>query len=100
MPWTRRSARTAPLPPDWKRIRAAILTRDGHQCTATRGDTATRCTNPATDVDHIGDPTDHRPHMLRSLCAHHHRRITGAQGGGRVRKRATRRAPKHPGLKT
>lgn len=95
-----KSARTSPLPRDWKRIRAAVLERDGWRCTEVRGDTGRRCDARATDVDHMGDPDDHRLCMLRSLCAHHHRRVTGRQGGGAVRKRAKVETPRHPGLRS
>lgn len=88
--------RTTPLPPNWAALRRAQLEADGHQCTATRGDTGTRCEAPATDVHHMGDNTDHE--ALTSLCAYHHLRITGAQGGGAVRKKASTAPPKHPGL--
>ena len=53
MPWGPSSGRTTPLPRNWPAIRRAILERDGHRCTATRGDTGARCDAPATDVDHI-----------------------------------------------
>lgn len=97
--WKNTSSRTTPLPPNWRQLRATILNRDGHQCTAIRGDTGQRCEAKATDVDHIGDPSDHRPHMLRSLCAYHHRRVTGAQGGTAIRAKTNHPAPKHPGLR-
>lgn len=100
MPWGKQSARTTPLPPNWPTIRRAILQRDQHQCTATRGDTGQRCEATATDVDHTGQPDDHRPEVLRSLCHYHHQRITGAQGGGAIRQKAKKSSPKHPGLKT
>ncbi len=58
----------------------------------------------ATDVDHIGDPSDHRVSVLRSKCGWHHRQKTsrdaGVQSG--VVRRALRDAakPSHPGLLT
>lgn len=100
MPWGPSSGRTTPLPPNWPAIRRAILERDGHRCTATRGDTGTRCDAPATDVDHIDAPDDHRPANLRALCGHHHRRRTAAQGGRARSQRRRPTTPKHPGLKT
>lgn len=94
MPWQNTSGRTSPLPPNWATIRAAILRRDQHQCTEQRGDTGNRCEASATDVDHIGDPADHRPENLRALCAHHHRRKTARQG---ALAKPTKPKPKHPG---
>lgn len=99
MPYGNRSARTAPLPPDWPNIRRRILQRDGHQCTwLTNG---IRCCEPATDVDHIGDPSLHADENLRSLCRGHHRRRSSSQGGKAwqaKRKPKTRPIERHPGL--
>lgn len=96
MAWKSKSSRTAPLPPDWYRRRAIVLKRDGQRCVHVREDTGQRCTERATDVDHIGEPDDHRIHMLQSLCSWHHRQKTGSQGGRQVRKKRVR--PSHPGL--
>ncbi|MFG2618042.1 HNH endonuclease [Streptomyces sp. NPDC048507] len=96
-PW-----RTAPLPADWATdIRPPILERDGHQCTWTRAD-GTRCTETTQlEVDHLGDPDDHRPHMLRTLCRHHHRRRTAIQANEAQGPRPSRARPaeQHPGLR-
>ncbi len=94
-----RSARTAPLPKNWPDIRKRILRRDGYTCTWTTD--GGRCTQAATDVDHTGDPNDHRDEMLRSLCAPHHRKRSAAQGGQAAQaKRIPRKRPseRHPGL--
>lgn len=99
MAWKSTSNRTSPLPRNWKELRRFVLKRDGYQCTAIRGDTGQRCTERATDVDHVGDDADHSPKNLTSLCAHHHRRKTGAQGGAAIRQRERTVAPKHPGLR-
>lgn len=97
MPWGSTSGRTAPLPPDWDSyIRPTVLKRDGYRCVKTRGDTDERCDWPATDVDHMGEPDDHRLHMLQSLCEYHHARKTAAQGG---RARPKKAEPKHPGYR-
>jgi hypothetical protein len=81
-------------------VRPIVLKRDGYQCTwAEQG---WRCPEPATDVDHIGDPADHRIENLRALCGRHHRIRSGKQGAharwSRQRQAAARAKPKHPGL--
>lgn len=99
MPYGPHSARTVPLPKDWPRIRVRILKRDGYACTWI--DNGARCNEHATDVDHIGDPSDHDEANLRSLCGPHHRRRSGSQGGtASAAKRIPRkrRAEPHPGL--
>jgi 5-methylcytosine-specific restriction enzyme A len=65
-------ATSAPMPPGWAALRAAVLARDGRTCQL--------CGSPATDVDHIvprsaGGSDD--PANLRSLCArcHRHKRL-------------------------
>ena len=96
-----RSARTTPLPKGWAKTRARILDRDHHMCVEPISADGTRCGRPATDVDHIGDPTDHDDHNLRALCRAHHRTRSSRQGGAAA---AARRPPRnrppeqHPGL--
>ncbi|MFE6282447.1 HNH endonuclease [Streptomyces sp. NPDC057877] len=92
------SWRTVPRPTGWKRIRAGILERDGGVCTWI--DDGERCTEPGTDVDHIGDPDDHSPANLRLLCGYHHRRRTALQARAARGPLPTRRRPTeaHPGL--
>ena len=96
------SWRTAPLPPDWPTIRAAILERDHHRCTWTLPSGAP-CGAPATDVDHTGHPADHNPAALRALCTPHHRARTGRQGAqaaavARARRPRARPHEPHPGI--
>lgn len=63
-----------------------------------------RCTEPATDVDHIRRGDDHREENLRSLCSWHHNRKSSQEGGearGAIRKRnaaSFSRREAHPGL--
>jgi 5-methylcytosine-specific restriction enzyme A len=110
------STRRSTLPANWaSEIRPAILHRDGYRCTwianlddggpntylATRYDLGQRCPSTATDVDHIGDPTNHQPHNLRSLCAWHHNVRSSQQGNSaRAALRAQLQMPpeQHPGL--
>lgn len=96
------SRRTTPLPPGWQtRIRPPVLERDGHRCTWIEEDSS-RCTAKATDVDHIGDPTDHSLGNLRSLCGYHHRKRTALQARAARGEAPPRRRPAepHPGLIT
>jgi 5-methylcytosine-specific restriction enzyme A len=92
------SDRKQELPADWQQIRARILERDGHQCTGRVG--LERCTERATDVDHIGDKHDHSDGTLRALCGWHHKRRSSAQGNAARRRVPEKRTPEaHPGLK-
>lgn len=92
------------LPPNWAALRKACFRRDGHRCTALDPNDGTRCPEPATDCDHLGERTDHRLHMLTSLCSWHHNKKSSEQGGeARAKQRARnhhkfRRSEKHPGL--
>lgn len=94
------SNRRSELPPDWHKIRARILRRDGHRCTWIENGHS--CGAPATDVDHVADPLDHSEANLRSLCDPHHKRKTQAEAqAARARLVALRRRPvdAHPGLR-
>jgi 5-methylcytosine-specific restriction protein A len=95
------SNRRSTLPHDWPRVRNHVLKRDGRVCQI-RGPF---CMTVATEVDHIGDPEDHRPESLRAVCVRCHAIRSGRQGADAsltVRKAiiAARRRPaeKHPGL--
>lgn len=90
--------RTSPLPPGWKRLRLAVLERDGHRCTWTEN--GIRCTETEhLECDHIGDRDDHSIDNLRTLCSGHHARRTGHQAYA-ASNQALRRRPsrRHPGL--
>lgn len=76
MPWAHDSRRRSELPPDWPATRRRILKRDGYRCRIR----LPGCKGRATDVDHIDDPTDHRPSNLRAACGWCHGRRTSAQG--------------------
>jgi 5-methylcytosine-specific restriction protein A len=68
------------LPPNWEsEIVPAIKKRDNGQC-RWRLPSGKRCPRRGTDVDHIGDPDDHRLIKLRLLCAFHHGKRTAKQG--------------------
>lgn len=96
------SRRTQPLPGNWSTIRRRILTRDHGQCTWIRSN-GTRCTQPATDVDHIidthlgGPDTDDN---LQSLCRWHHNHKTSkaARATQPPPQRRNRDPEPHPGL--
>jgi 5-methylcytosine-specific restriction enzyme A len=93
-PWSG-TTRRASLPANWRTIRRQILDRDEWQCTDVT--TGQRCTERATEVDHIGDRDDHSPANLRALCTPHHRSRSGRQGAA-ARPRASRPSEPHPGL--
>lgn len=91
--------RTAPLPRGWAtRIRPRILRRDP-TCTL-----RTHCWGAAsTEVDHIGDPTDHSDENLRGVCKACHAHRTGQQGAAAANANRPRRLRptdgRHPGLR-
>src|SRR5690606_31657492 len=100
MAWGSRSSRTVPLPKNWPALRRKVLKRDGYTCTWINHN-GVRCDQPATDVDHIGDPADHSLDNLRALCSPHHSKRTAHQGGKAAHaKRIPRKRPPepHPGL--
>ena len=99
------STRRERLPADWPARVAAVMERDGHRCTHVRVDTGARCTERATDVDHVVRGDDHRLENLAAKCWWHHAKKTAAEGNAAralsqqqrmaLEKRAARR---HPGL--
>ncbi len=97
------SGRRHELPPKWAAIRRRILRRDEHRCTV-RNVYDERCSEPATDVDHIRPGNDHSDSNLRSVCEWHHNRKSGREGAAaraanwRRNDRKYRRSETHPGL--
>jgi 5-methylcytosine-specific restriction protein A len=93
MPWDS-SNRRAELPPNWSsEIVPRIRRRDSDRC-QTCGSTN------RPEVDHIGDPHDHRDHNLRVLCHWHHAKRTAQQAAAARGPAVTERRPaeRHPGL--
>lgn len=94
------------LPTDWASRRAAVLVDEPHCQLAYPDEWATRhgvrrCTVTSTEVDHIGDPTDHSRANLRGACSPCHARRTREQAAAALRGMAGRaRYPerKTPGL--
>ena len=95
------SARRDALPKDWSARRARVLRRDGYRCTEVmRGE---RCSQVATDVDHVvphylggTDDLDN----LTSLCTGHHAAKSSGEGNAAKAARvaaAKRPRPMHPG---
>jgi 5-methylcytosine-specific restriction protein A len=89
-----------PLGTRWRSTRTRILTRDGYQCT--RVLKGSRCTNTATEVDHIhprslgGTDDDSN---LASLChAHHAEKTKRESAAARWKHRSTREPEPHPGI--
>ena len=95
------SNRRARLPKNWAAIRAAVLKRDGYRCCHVRTDTGLRCTEAATEVDHIKAGDDHSEGNLQSLCVWHHARKSSREGASaRLQRPAvSRKRPpeRHPG---
>lgn len=90
--------RVSPLPANWRQLRAAVLLRDGEQCTAIRRDGA-RCSSRATDCHHTGDRDVHTMDSLTSLCRWHHDRITAKQAfAGKTFLDEKFPVDKHPGM--
>lgn len=95
--WGPKSGRTVELPKAWRMIRGNVLRRDNYQCRWVREDTGLLCLAKATDVDHIGDPDNHKHANLQSLCAWHHKQKTAQQGGlANAAKSKTKKS--HPGV--
>jgi hypothetical protein len=94
MPWANgRGSRRSPLPSNWGSIRAAVRARDGYRCTWVDAQ-GNRCVGAADEVDHL-QRDDHRMHMLRSLCHHHHVMVTARQAAD-ARPRRERSSEDHP----
>ena len=76
------------------------MRRDGYRCVALLAD-GERCTEPASDVDHIIPSDDHSLTNLQALCSWHHVRKTAREGheANRARNRPRRRRQDkpHPG---
>lgn len=93
------SRRTTPLPPGWARIRVRVLQRDRWCCQLHYDG----CLRRASEVDHVGEPDDHRDEVLRAVCHPCHATRSGRQGAAVTNGRhAQRRRPPepHPGLLT
>lgn len=93
------STRRDTLPANWPAVRRHVFKRDGWQCTEIID--GQRCTNRATDCDHIGDRLDHRPEMLRSKCKTHHAIKSSREGNAAraaVMATAYHKREKHPGI--
>lgn len=95
------SYRISPLPKNWNALRRKVLKRDNHKCTASDYDGMNYypCTEPGTEVDHIGDRDTHTLDNLQLLCHYHHREKTVMQASRGKGKRPTHkldRVMKHP----
>lgn len=99
------STRRSRLPADWPQRVAAVLKRDGYRCTHVRVDTETRCTERATDADHVVHGDDHRLSNLAAKCGYHHREKTAGEGNraraaaiAAQKARAAAENAQHPGV--
>ena len=83
----------------WKKLRRQVLECDGYQCQV-RGP---HCTHHATQVDHIinvaNGGAEQDPRNCQSICAPCNARKASAEGAAaRLRRKAHRPKPLHPGL--
>lgn len=86
------------MPPGWSKTRAAVLRRDRYECQARTW----KCTGRAQEVDHRGDPNDHRLTMLQSVCKACHQVLGGQRSAAkRKAKGRTRARPpeRHPSIR-
>lgn len=102
MPGWTNSNRREDLPSDWDKRRQARFRADGYRCTW-ENVYGERCLGPAEECDHIGQRTDHRHEVLRSLCTFHHGIKSGQEGAAaksaiwRKNNSKFRREEAHPG---
>ncbi|WP_205538483.1 HNH endonuclease [Mycobacterium kyogaense] len=92
------SDRRAGLPADWHIRRKRILRRDDGSCQI-RGP---RCTQVATDVDHIQRGDNHEDRNLQAVCRPCHTQKTARESADRKRQlRAAGKRPqeRHPGAR-
>lgn len=90
--------RATPLPPNWKRLRVAVLKRDRGLCQHN----GPKCLRRASEVDHKGDADDHRLSSLQSVCKPCHLQLNGIRSAAkRAAKGDARKRPSesHPGMR-
>lgn len=91
------STRKQRLPADWTARRMAVLARCNRRCEQIKS-TGWRCTNVATDVDHIVAGDNHELDNLQGLCRWHHNAKTTREAlAARQKPPAKRKAEDHPG---
>lgn len=86
------------MPPGWAKIRAAVLKRDRGVCQAKTW----KCTGKAQEVDHRGDPNDHRLSQLQAVCKPCHQVIGGQRSAAKRKANNARRLrppEAHPSLR-
>jgi len=89
------SNRKARLPREWHRLRAIVLRNANHQCEVIEN--GKRCTNTATEVDHIIAGDDHTLGNLRAICTDHHKLKSSAEGNTARKQKYSHRVEPHPG---
>ena len=97
MAWST-SDRASRLPPDWPKLRAEALARDGHRCQA-RIHVRT-CDGVATEIDHIIPGDNHALSNLQSLSTPCHKAKTARENAARRQALARdlrRPVESHPG---
>lgn len=94
MPWSNQPGTQRDLPANWSELRAACERRAGGRCEWIMP-SGRRCPRQGSEADHYGKSWQH--HLLRWLCAEHHKEHTQAQSRqARTRKPRIRRQ-RHPG---
>jgi 5-methylcytosine-specific restriction protein A len=79
MPWNT-SNRKQRLPNDWPAITQRIKKRDGHRCRS-KLPSGKRCPRTTKlQVDHVIPGDDHCDANLATICEHHHKKKSSAEG--------------------
>lgn len=91
------STRRARLPRNWDTLRATVLEEAQYQCEYV--DHGVRCTNIATDCDHIINNDNHSRENLQALCPFHHGQKSSHEGNTARKKKYSKRTEPHPGYK-
>lgn len=99
MSWST-STRRAELPPGWSSTIVPRIKARDHDACQWPTHTGVCGSTDRLEVDHIGDPHDHRDANLRALCHWHHAKRTAEQAAAARGPAVTERRPaeRHPGL--
>lgn len=79
------SNRRSRLPGNWSSLRNRVFKEKGRQCYIMED--GVRCTNHATEVDHLRAGDDHSMANLFPICSPHHASKSGREGWEAYRKK-------------